>query len=336
MRAVIYEQPGSMHVGDAADPTPAAGEVVVKVGAVGICGSDLNIAAGLFPPTPFPIVPGHEFAGEVSAVAPGIDFVHEGDRVAIDPSLFCGHCSWCRIGRGNLCDNWGAIGDTVNGAAAEYVAVPAVNCHQIPDSMSFAEAAVVEPLSCAVHAIKMAPPRVGESVLVVGGGTMGLLTGQLLARGGASVLALVERKPERLPIGTQVGFGPTYADVPSALGDRPQGYDLVVDATGVPAAIEAAFGAVAKGGRFLQVGVAPPDAVVPISPFRIYNEEITVIGSMAVLDSYAPALQLIAEGTVNVEPLLTHNLPLSSYPDAFEALRRGDGLKIQLNPSSAT
>lgn len=333
MHAVIYEEPGSMHVGEAPDPTPGTREVVVKVGAVGICGSDLNIAAGLFPPTPFPIIPGHELAGEVVAVAPGIDFVHEGDRVAVDPSLFCGHCSWCRVGRGNLCDNWGAIGDTVNGAAAEYVAVPAVNCHRIPDSMSFAEAAVVEPLSCAVHAIKMAPPRVGESVLVVGGGTMGLLTGQLLARGGASVLALVERKPERLPIGTKVGFGPTYADVPAALGDRPQGYDLVVDATGVPAAIAAAFGAVAKGGRLLQVGVAPPEAAVPISPYRIYNEEITVIGSMAVLDSYAPALRLVADRTINVEPLLTHNLPLSAYPDAFEALRRGDGLKIQLSPS---
>jgi 2-desacetyl-2-hydroxyethyl bacteriochlorophyllide A dehydrogenase len=335
MQAVIYEKPGDLHVAEAPDPTPNAGEAVIKVGAVGICGSDLNIAAGLFPPTPFPIIPGHEFAGEVVAVAPGIDFIDEADRVAVDPSLFCGHCPWCRVGRGNLCDNWGAIGDTVNGAAAEYVAVPAVNCHRIPDSMSFAEAAVVEPLSCAVHAIKIAPPRVGESVLVVGGGTMGLLTGQLLARGGASVLALVERKTERLPIGTQVGFDPTYADVPSALEDRPQGYDLVVDATGVPAAIEAAFGAVAKGGRFLQLGVAPPDAGVPISPYRIYYEEITVLGSMAVLDSYAPALQLIADGTVNVEPLLTHNLPLQSYPDAFEALRRGDGLKIQLTPGVA-
>ena len=125
---------------------------------------------------------------------------------------------------------------------------------------------------------------------------------------------MVERKPERLPIGTQVGFGPTYADVPSALEDRPQGYDLVVDATGVPVAIEAAFGAVAKGGRFLQVGVAPPEASVPILPYRIYYEEITVLGSMAVLDSYAPAVQLIADGTVKVGPLLTHNLPLQSYP----------------------
>lgn len=334
MQAVIYDAPGVMHVAEAPDPTPGPGQVVVKVGAVGICGSDLNIAAGLFPPTPFPIIPGHEFAGEIVAVAPGVDFLAEGDRVGVDPSLFCGHCRWCRVGRGNLCDNWGAIGDTVDGAAAQYVAVPAVNCHRIPDSMSFTEAAAIEPLSCAVHAIHMCPPRVGESVLVVGGGTMGLFTGQLLARGGASVLALVERKPDRLPIGAAVGFGPSYGDVADALADRPQGYDLVVDATGVPAAIEAGFGAVAKGGRFLQVGVAPPESRLPISPFRIYNEEITVFGSMAVLDSYAPALRLIAEGTVSVAPLLTHHLPLVDYPDAFAALGRGDGLKIQLSPNA--
>ena len=332
MLAVSYEQPGSMQVGEAPDPTPGPGEVVIRVGAVGICGSDLNIAAGLFPPTPFPIIPGHEFAGEVVAIASDVDFINEGDRVAVDPSLFCGHCKWCRVGRGNLCDSWGAIGDTVNGGAAEYVAVPAVNCHHIPDSMSFSAAALIEPLSCAVHAAAVAPPRIGESVLVVGGGTMGLLTGQLLARGGASQLALVERKLDRLPIGERVGFGPTFTGVDQALAERPEGYDLVVDATGVPAAIEAAFGAVAKGGRFLQVGVAPPDKHVPISPYRIYYEEITVLGSMAVLDSYAPALRLIADGMVQVEPLLTHQLPLNAYPDAFEALRRGDGLKIQLLP----
>lgn len=335
MRAVIYDQPGSLQVTDAPDPTPRPGEVIVKVGAVGICGSDLNIAAGLFPPTPFPIIPGHEFAGEIVATTPGVDFLTDGDRVAIDPSLFCGHCRWCRIGRGNLCDSWGAIGDTVNGAAAEYVAVPAVNCHHIPDDMSYAAAAAIEPLSCAVHAIDIAPPRVGESVLVVGGGTMGLLTGQLYARGGASHLALVERKRDRLTIGSQVGFHSTHDTVASALATNPDGYDLVIDATGVPAAIQDAFGAVAKGGRFLQVGVAPPDAELRISPFQIYNQEITVIGSMAVLNSYAPALELMADTAVNIAPLLTHNLPLESYPDAFEALRRGDGLKIQLDPSSA-
>ncbi len=332
MKAVIYERPGVMSVGEAPDPTPGAGQAVVRVGAVGICGSDLNIAAGLFPPTPFPIIPGHEFAGEVVAVAPDVDFLREGDRVAVDPSLFCGHCRWCRVGRGNLCDEWGAIGDTVDGAAAEYVAVPAANCHVIPDSMSYEVAAAVEPLSCAVHAIRMAPPRVGESVLVIGGGTMGLLTGQLFGRGGASELALVERKADRRPIGQQVGFTATHGAVADALAERPQGYDVVIDATGVPAAIAEGFDAVAKGGRFVQVGVAPPEARVPISPYRLYYEEITVVGSMAVLDSYAPALQLMADDAVDIAPLLTHRLPLTSYPEAFDALRRGEGLKIQLNP----
>ena len=333
MRAAVIDKPNEIHVGEVPTPTPGPGEVIVRVGAVGICGSDLNIAAGLFPPTPFPIVPGHEFAGDVVAVGGGVDFVAEGDRVAVDPSLFCGHCGWCRVGRGNLCDDWGATGDTVNGAAAEYVAVPATNCHHIPDHLSFPEAAVVEPLSCAVHAITIAPPRVGESVLVVGAGTMGLLTGQLLARGGASVLAVVDRKADRLPIAEQLGLGPTFTDIADARELRPQGYDLVVDATGAPPAIQAAFDAVAKGGRFLQVGVAPPEARLQLSPFRIYNEEITILGSMAVLHSFAPALQLIADGAVQVQPLLTHQLPLESYLDALEAVRQGDGLKVQLLPA---
>jgi 2-desacetyl-2-hydroxyethyl bacteriochlorophyllide A dehydrogenase len=333
MRAAIIDKPNEIRIGEVPDPTPGPGEVVVKVGACGICGSDLNIAAGNFPPTPFPIVPGHEFAGEVVAVGAEVDYVAEGERVAVDPTLICGHCKWCRVGRGNLCDNWGATGDTVNGAVAEYVVVPAYNCHEIPDRMSFQQAAVVEPLSCAVHAIQIAPPRVGESVLVIGGGTMGLLTAQLLARGGAAELVVVDRKSERLPIASQLGADLTTTDLNEALEHRPNGYDLVVDATGAPAAIQSGLEAVAKGGRFLVVGVAPPHARVEISPFRVYNEEITVVGSMAVLHSYGPALQLVADGLVQVDPLITHSLPLDDYPNALQAVGRGEGLKIQLLPN---
>jgi 2-desacetyl-2-hydroxyethyl bacteriochlorophyllide A dehydrogenase len=333
MLAAVIDKPNEIHVGQVPDPTPGPGEVVLKVGACGICGSDLNIAAGNFPPTPFPIVPGHEFAGEIVAVGTGIDYLHEGDRVAVDPTLVCGHCDWCRVGRGNLCDNWGATGDTVDGAIAEYVAVPAYNCHKIPENMTFQQAAVVEPLSCAVHAIQIAPPRVGESVLVIGGGTMGLLTAQLLARGGAARLAVVDRKAERLPIAEQLGATLTTGNLTEALEEHPQGYDLVVDATGAPGAIQAGLDAVAKGGRFLVVGVAPPDARVQISPFRIYNEEITVLGSMAVLHSYGPALQLVADGLVQVDPLITHGLSIREYPDALEKVRQGEGLKIQILPN---
>ena len=335
MRAVIYDEPGSMHIGEAEEPSPGEGEALIQVARVGVCGSDLNIAAGLFPPTPFPITPGHEFSGIVAGVGPGVEFLSPGTRVAVDPSLFCGHCQWCYLGRANLCDSWGAIGDTVDGAAAEFVVVPARNCHPIPESMSFAEAAVVEPLSCAVHAIDRVPPRVGESVLVIGGGTMGLLTGHLLARGGAADLVLVERSAQRRPLGEQLGFHASYDDVGAAMQRRPAGFDLVVDATGVPAAIQSGLDAVAKGGRFLQVGVAPPESRIELSPFQLYNQEITLHGSMAVLNSFAPALKLIAEGVVDVQPLLTHAFPLEEYLEAFAALGRGEGLKIHIAPDTS-
>src|SRR6266705_2191265 len=131
MRAVIIDKPGSVRVGNVPDPAPEPDELIIRVGACGICGTDLHIAQGEFPPTPYPIVPGHEFAGEVVAVGSaiqggsGTQKFMIGSRVAVDPSLFCGRCPFCRNGQGNLCQNWGAIGDTVNGAFAEYVAVPA-------------------------------------------------------------------------------------------------------------------------------------------------------------------------------------------------------------------
>ncbi len=140
MRAVIWEEPGKLTVTEAADPAPGHGELVIQVGACGICGTDVHIADGEFPPTPYPIIPGHEFAGRVVARGEGVpDGWRDGERVAVDPSLFCGYCPACRGGRGNLCANWNAIGDTVNGAFAEYVAVPAANAYRIPDSVDDAQ-----------------------------------------------------------------------------------------------------------------------------------------------------------------------------------------------------
>ena len=159
MRAVIWEAPGRLKITDVPDPAPQHGELVIQVGICGICGTDVHIADGEFPPTPYPIVPGHEFAGRIMARGTGVpgDWP-EGARVAVDPSLFCGHCPACRSGRGNLCANWNAIGDTVNGAFAEYVAVPAANAYRIPDSVDDAQGALIEPLSCAVHGLRLARP----------------------------------------------------------------------------------------------------------------------------------------------------------------------------------
>lgn len=170
MRAVVIDEPGSVRVGEVPDPAPDAGGIVVRVGACGICGTDLHIATGEFPPTPYPIVPGHEFAGEIVALGAGVPSeLYEGARVAVDPSIFCGHCTPCRAGRGNLCANWNATGDTVDGAFAELVSVPAKNAYLLPDGLSLREGALVEPLSCAVHGLRrLGDVEVGQSVLMVG------------------------------------------------------------------------------------------------------------------------------------------------------------------------
>jgi len=174
VKAAIWEAPGELRIGGRPDPTPEAGELVVRVGACGLCGTDVHIADGDFPPAPYPLVPGHEFAGEVVAAGAGAGVeLEEGARVAVDPSLFCGHCTFCRAGRGNLCADWNAIGDTVDGAFAEYVRVPVANAYRLPDELSLRAGALVEPVSCAVrglHRLRVAP---GESVLVVGAGRWG-------------------------------------------------------------------------------------------------------------------------------------------------------------------
>jgi len=329
VRAAIIERPGTVTVGDRPDPTPTDDGVVVRVGACGICGTDLHIADGEFPPSPYPLVPGHEFAGEIAAVGPRAPGgLREGDRVAVDPSLFCGYCEYCRAGRGNLCANWGAIGDTVDGAFAEYVAAPAANCYRLPEHVGFREAALIEPLSCAVHGVRRIGVSPGERFLLIGAGTMGLLLQQLLQQGGAEV-TVVDRNTERLELAKNLGAAATAAGTGELDG---RGFDAAADATGAPPAIEAAFGALRRGGRLLVFGVAPDDARISLSPFRIYNDEITVVGSMAVLHSYGAAVDLMAAGRVRTAELLTHALPLDEYPAALGLMRSGSGVKVQVQP----
>ncbi|WP_027932513.1 zinc-dependent alcohol dehydrogenase family protein [Amycolatopsis thermoflava] len=331
MRAAIVDQPGSIRVGEVPDPTPGERDVVIKVGACGICGTDLHIADGHFPPTPYPIVPGHEFAGEIVEIGKNVPGGWQvGDRVAVDPSLFCGYCDPCRAGHGNLCANWGATGDTVDGAFAEYVKVPASTCYRLPDHLSWQEGALVEPVSCAVHGVRRIGVEAGEHFLVVGAGTMGLVMQMLLQRAGARV-TVVDRNASRLPRAKDLGAHAVAADVSELDGER---FDAAADCTGAAPAIEAAFDALRRGGRLLVFGVAPAEARVALSPFRIYNDEITVVGSMAVLHSYGAALDLVASGAIDTKALLTDALPLERFPDALDLMRSGAGLKVQVLPGA--
>ncbi|MGW5644477.1 zinc-dependent alcohol dehydrogenase family protein [Saccharopolyspora sp. NPDC003752] len=328
MRAAIIDQPGSIRVGDVPDPKPGDGQLVIKVGACGICGTDLHIADGHFPPTPYPIVPGHEFAGEVVEIGAEVPGAWKaGDRVAVDPSLFCGYCTPCRSGHGNLCANWNATGDTVDGAFAEYVAVPAATCYRMPDEMTWQQGALVEPVSCAVHGVRQIGVEAGERFLVVGAGTMGLLMQQLLQRGGAHV-TVVDRNEARLGRASKLGAVAVGTDV-AELDER---FDAAVDCTGAAPAIEAAFDSLRRGGRLLVFGVAPEEARVSLSPFRIYNDEIKIVGSMAVLNSFGAALNLVASGAIDTAALLTDTLPLEEFPAALDLMRSGAGLKVQVLP----
>jgi threonine dehydrogenase-like Zn-dependent dehydrogenase len=249
----------------------------------------------------------------------------EGERVAVDPSLFCGHCPACRSGRGNLCANWNAIGDTVSGAFAEYVAVPAANAYRIPDSVDDAQGALIEPLSCAVHGLRRIGPVIGEDILLTGAGPMGLLLLQLLNRAGARSVSVVDRKAARPQAAKALGAASVAEDV--AALDR-HSFGVAVDATGAPAAIEACFGSLDRGGRLLIVG----DAAVSLSPFRIYNDEITVLGSMAVLNSFGAATDLMAAGVIDTAPLLGPPFSLPEFPGALARVRGGEGIKVQVEP----
>jgi 2-desacetyl-2-hydroxyethyl bacteriochlorophyllide A dehydrogenase len=329
MKAARWLAPGKLEVAGAPDPTPGPGELVVRVGACGICGTDVHIADGEFPPTPYPIIAGHEFAGRVVAVGPAAPGGwHEDERVAVDPSLYCGYCPACRAGRGNLCANWNAIGDTVDGAFAEYVAVPAVNAYRLPGSVSDAQGALIEPLSCAVHGLRRIGPVIGQDVLMMGAGTMGLLLMQLLNRAGARSVTVVDRNQSRLTAATAAGAASVAGDA-AGLDRR---FDVAVDATGAPAAIEAAFAALQRGGRLLIFGVTSGDAEVTLSPFRIYNDEITIAGSMAVLDSFGAAASLMTGGAIDTGPLLSAPYPLEEFAAALAAVRAGEGVKIQVAP----
>ncbi|HEY2287335.1 MAG TPA: zinc-dependent alcohol dehydrogenase family protein [Streptosporangiaceae bacterium] len=333
MRAVVIEGVGQVTVTDLPEPVPGPRDVLVEVAACGICGTDLHILEGEFAPA-LPIVPGHEFAGTVVALGAAAresnPALRIGSRVAVDPSLYCHECHYCRLGHNNLCERWNAIGVSVPGGAAQLAAAPAANCVPLPDHLRLEDAALIEPLSCAVRGYDVLRSNLGAHVLIYGSGTMGLMMLQLAKRTGAASVDMVDLNADRLK--TAVTLGTTAAVTSADELDRPRGWELVVDATGAGPAIQDGLGRVAPGGTFLQFGVASYATRVSIDPYRIYNQEITITGSMAVLHSFERAAELFAGGILDPEVFISDRLPLADYPEAIDRFRRGVGRKIQVLP----
>ncbi len=333
MLAVVVNKPGDVEVKEVPNPTAGPGQVLLKVNACGICGTDIHVIAGEFPPVKYPIIIGHEFGGEVVDVGEGVVGVEVGDRVGVDPTLNCGECYFCQRGMGNLCERWNAIGvaDYPGGGFSEYIAVPARTLYPLPDDMSWAEAALIEPVSCVVRGFHRLSPQVGESYLIYGAGPMGLLNAQVARFNGASQVAIVDINRSRLDRAHDVfGFDLLGASFDEVRFHAPRGFDNVIEATGVTKIAEMAIDAVKRRGKLLLFGVCPPGEKACYDAYRIYNEEITILGSMAVLNSYGPAIDILAAGAVNAEAMVTHMYPLEKFDEAVQTVRAGSGLKVQV------
>ncbi len=331
MRAVVIEEPGRIATATVEDPTPGPREVVVAVTGAGICGTDLHVIDGDLEGTVYPIVPGHEFAGTVAAVGAEVTEFAEGDRVAVDPNVCCGECHYCSIGRGNLCERYNAIGVIASaGAAAEFCAAPAANCFRVPENVPLEHAPLIEPLSCAVHGFDLLPGRVGEHYLIYGAGTMGLMMAQMARFTGAASVSVVDLNADRLAVAERLAADRTATAAEEF--DRPEGWEVVIDCTGAVAAVEDGLTRVRKGGTFQVFGVAPEAAAASFSPFRVYKDEIRIVGSMAVLHSGGRAVELLGRGVIDAEAMISDTFGLEQYEEAVALFRSGAGRKLQVRP----
>lgn len=328
MKALVMEAPHRAVVKEVPYPSPRAGEVVIEVFQVGICGTDFHIFEGEFL-SPYPLIPGHEFSGVIRETGEGVDDFKPGDRVTADPSLFCGRCRYCLTHRGNQCENWGALGNTVNGSMAEFVAVPARNVVKIPDGMSFATAAFIEPMACVVHAMNRLQPQAGQSVLLYGAGAMGLQLVQSLSRLGASGLTVVDVSDRKLELARSLGATEAVnARDKGALDGRT--FDVVVDATGIPAVIEEALMRLGKTGKYLQFGVTPKTAQIRVNPFEIYHKDWTILGSMAINYTFLTAFDWVKEGRIALNPLVSRVISLEDAPEFLARPKDPELLKVQI------
>lgn len=326
MRAVQVTQDHRVGIVETAIPALAEGEVLIRPAACGICGTDLHILRHGFPGTNYPVTPGHEFAGHVVAVGPGAKGLREGDFVAVDPNVVCGHCRWCRAGRPNLCPHLSPIGVGRPGAAAEFVATPARNALVVRESLGGGVASLIEPLACVMHAVDSSQGIADKTVLVLGGGTMGLLIAIVAQVSGAGRVTLADPAPAKHDVARRAGI----ADVvdPKALG--PECYDVVFEAAGVRPALEQAMALVEKTGVLVQVGVHDEDAVVGFNPFKIYEREIRIVGSNSCADKFPAAVDLMADIQDRVAVLLGDPFPVWDFARAVESMVAGHAVKTQL------
>lgn len=305
---------GDIRMEEVAIPAPGPGEVLVKVAAAGICGTDRHLYHGEFPCTP-PVTLGHEFAGRVTAVGDGVS-LPIGAHVTCDPNIACGQCAFCLKGRPNLCAANVAIGIHRDGGFAEYAVIPAHRALPLPEDLHPHHGAFCEPLACTLHGMDLGAPRPGERVIILGGGVIGLMALQLAANAGAEVM-LVTRNQGKRDLALTLGASTTAASAAEARALWPQGAELVVECAGVAETVESAPALTQAGGRIVVLGVLAQGQKVQIEPFDLLFREISLIPAFINPFTQSRAAAMIASGAVKVAPLITRLLPLAEAAAAI-------------------
>jgi L-iditol 2-dehydrogenase len=344
MKALLLSEYRHLEVTDVPAPVPAKDEVLIRVAACGICGSDVHGYDGSSGRRIPPVVMGHEAAGIVASVGTDVKNVSEGDRVTFDSTIFCGTCDFCLRGEINLCDHRQVLGVSCSdyrrhGAFAEYVAVPSRIVYRLPGQMSFAEAAMLEAVAVAFHAVSLTEVSPGSTALVVGAGMIGLLIAQALRVAGCSHVLVADIDESRLNLAKQLGASEALrADEPNIVSRILQlsnaGVDLAVEAVGRNQTVGLAIDSVRKGGYVTLVGNIAPEITLPLQ--KVVTRQIRLQGSCASAGEYPKAIELMSTGAINVKPLITAVAPLDHGPQWFERLyaREPNLMKVVLTPGT--
>ena len=318
MKALFLEDVGKLALRDIEKPVPKADELLIRIEACGICGTDRHLFLGEFPSKP-PVIPGHEFVGVIEAVGGGVTDFEPGMRVTGDPNIACGHCAECQRGRVNLCANLQAIGIHRNGGFAQYAVLPHKQAHLLPSSLNPLHGAFCEPLACCLHGVDLAKLKAGSSAIIIGGGVIGLLVVQLARLAGATNVVLITRNAEKRQLAEKLGAtatldpssgGDVVEQITGSSGLLPGGADVVFECAGLRQTVEQAPLLARRGGMAVILGVLPQGEKAEIEPFDLLFREVALVTSFLNPFTHRRAAELIASGMIVVEPLISRTIGL--------------------------
>ncbi len=319
MKSIAIPKPNEISLLERDVPEPGPRELMIQVMASGICGTDLHIYRGEYMGT-YPVIPGHEFSGVVTAIGSGITRFKVGDRVAVEPNISCDNCVNCLNNRQNFCLNWQAIGVTLPGGMEQYVTVPEKAAFSIGD-LPFEIGAFMEPLSCVVHGIERTHIELADHVAILGAGPIGVLMIQMARIQGAAHISVLEINPGRADLARR--FGPDRV-VASFDELQPDTYDVVIDATGAIPVMNRSIDFVRKGGTVLLFGVPPSGRSLEMEGFKIFQKGLTLLSSFTSVRNSFQAVDLLQSGQVQVDALISHRLPLEEMSRALELIESHD------------